>query len=101
MPKKCIVAEFEVVPEKYEAFDQIMREHARKTKETEPGCVRFDVLRVTDAEGNLDRARLVLIEVYADEAAYHLHSQQPRLVPMRESYAGMFGGRRVVRGTLD
>ncbi len=101
MPRRYIVVEFAVTPGAYEAFSAIMREHARATKATEPGCTTFDVVRVTDASGGTDTSKLVLIEGYASEDAYLEHGKQPRMVKFRESYAGMVGDRRVVRGFVD
>ena len=101
MPTKTIIAEFVVAPGAYAPFSRIMRDHAALTKQTEPGCLRFDVVRVTDANGATDESKLVLIEAYASEDAYLEHTRQPRLPALRESYAGMLTDRRVVRGIVD
>ena len=101
MPCKTVIAEFDVAAGAYTAFAHIMREHARVTKETEPGCTRFDVIRVTTSEGQTDESKLVLVESYTSEDAYLEHTRQPRLVKLRESYAGMLSDRRVVRGFID
>ncbi len=52
---------------------QFMSEVARNGKaarETEPGCLQFDVLQ--DRE---DPTKVLLYEVYADEAAFEAHQQ--------------------------
>jgi quinol monooxygenase YgiN len=101
MVKKVVVADFDVVPGQYAAFKAIMQDHARVTRETEPGCVSFDVVAVLGPEGQLDTARLALIEVYADDTAYVAHTKQPRMAQLRQSYEGMLSGRRVVRGVIE
>lgn len=100
MSAVCVMVEWEVAEGKFEAFESIMNEHARITRQTESGCDRFDIIRVVDASGSVDRKRLVLYEVYRDPEAYALHSQQPRLSAMRESYANLITGRRVLKGMI-
>jgi quinol monooxygenase YgiN len=101
MPSKTIIAEFDVAPGAYDNFSRIMRDHARVTRETEPGCTAFDIIRVTDANGATDKRKLVLVESYASEEAYIEHTKQPRMPALRDSYAGMLTDRRVVRGYVD
>lgn len=101
MKSKTIIAEFDVAPGAYAAFTKIMREHAKLTKASEPGCLSFDVVRVTDPNGNTDEAKLVLVEAYASEEDYVAHTKQARMPALRESYAGMLSDRRVTRGIVD
>jgi len=70
--------------------DKFMKEllaNAKAARETEPGCVQFDVL--VDPK---DPAKLMLYEVYKDEAAFEAHLQTVHFkkyiaegVPMLES----------------
>ena len=70
--------------------DALMKElaaNASGARETEPGCLQFDVL--VDPK---DPARIMLYEVYQDEAAFEAHQLTPhfkkyieRGVPMLES----------------
>ena len=70
--------------------DALMKElaaNASAARETEPGCLQFDVL--VDPK---DPARIMLYEVYQDEAAFEAHQLTPhfkkyieRGVPMLES----------------
>ena len=39
---------------------------------------------------------MFLAESYRDDAAYALHTQSPRLAPLRESYKDMVTNRRIV-----
>jgi quinol monooxygenase YgiN len=70
--------------------DKLMKEllaNGTAARETEPGCLQFDVL--VDPK---DPARIMLYEVYQDEAAFEAHQQTPhfkkyieRGVPLLES----------------
>jgi autoinducer 2-degrading protein len=71
-------------------IETLMKEllaNAKAARETEPGCLQFDVL--VDSK---DPARLMLYEVYEDEAAFEAHQQAPHFkryleqgVPLLES----------------
>jgi autoinducer 2-degrading protein len=55
--------------------DKLMKEllaNAKAARETEPGCLQFDVL--VDPK---DPAKLMLYEVYKDEAAFETHQRAP------------------------
>lgn len=90
MSKVAIAVEFHVKPEHREAFEKIIREHARLSRETEPGCIRFDVLIPKKDDG-----RVLLFELYADETAFQEHSSLPRLAETRERYKDMIVERRI------
>lgn len=96
MSQIAILVEFQVKPEHRQAFEAIIREHAAKTKETEPGCRRFDVLIPKKEDG-----RVFLVEVYADDAALQAHSATPRLAQVREAYKDMILDRKLTICTLD
>lgn len=96
MAKVAVVVEFDVKPDHRPAFEKIIREHARITKETEPGCVRFDVLIPKKEDG-----RIMLFELYADDKAFQDHSSAPRLAEVRERYKDMITGRRITLCSTD
>ena len=96
MSQVAILVEFAVKPEHRQSFESIIRAHAAKTKETEPGCRRFDVLVPQKDDG-----RIFLVEVYADDAAFKAHSAMPRLAEVRESYKDMITDRKITVCTLD
>ena len=95
MPRVAIVVEFNLKPGQHAAFDRIIREHARKTLEEEPGCERFDVLQPVGRDGTPDEARVMLCEVYRDQAAVDAHGKNPRLGAVRDTYAPMIENRRL------
>jgi autoinducer 2-degrading protein len=65
---RSLVVSLDVRPEKREEFLQAIRTNAGASVRDEPGCLRFDVLELTE-----DKNRFVLYEVYEDEAAIALH----------------------------
>jgi len=96
MSQIAVVVEFHVKPEHRQAFEKIIRDHARKTLETEPGCKRFDVMIPKKEDG-----RVLLCEVYADDAAFKAHSEMPRLMEVRNAYKDMITDRTLTICTLD
>jgi autoinducer 2-degrading protein len=92
MPKIGIVVEFQMDPANHAAFHTIISEHARLTKQEEPGCVSFDVLQPQKKDGP-DLSRVMLVEIYADAAAFDAHGKNPRLAKVRDNYASLITGR--------
>ncbi len=88
-----IVAEFEVKPEALERFLALAKTDASQSVAREPGCRQFDV--------TVDRAghRVVLYEVYDDEAAFDAHLQMPHLAAFRAGIEPLVVGRNVRRLT--
>ena len=60
-----------IKPESVEAFMRKLDENAREARK-EPGCKQFEVL----VDPN-DKSRIMLYEVYADEAAFQTHQGTP------------------------
>ncbi|MDW6023936.1 antibiotic biosynthesis monooxygenase family protein [Mesorhizobium sp. BAC0120] len=67
----AIIVDFELKPGAQQAFRRLVDENARASVENERGCRRFDVLEPRDATD-----RVLLYEIYEDEAAFadHLNS---------------------------
>lgn len=63
-----VTVTFRIKPEHAEAFLDAIRENARLSLETEPGCHRFDV-----AVGEDGPETVFLYELYADRAAFDAH----------------------------
>lgn len=95
MARIGIVVEFRIRPGGFTAFDGIIRAHARLTQAEEPGCERFDVLQPLGQDGKRDEGRVILCEVYRDQAALEAHTRNPRLDSVRESYAPLIEGRTI------
>lgn len=94
MAKVALVVEFKLKPGAHAAFDAIIRDHAAGTLADEPGCERFDVLQPKGKEGP-DLSRVMLYEVYADDAAFQAHTQNPRLARTRAAYEALIEGRSI------
>jgi len=90
MSKIAIVGEFNVKPEHRAEFETLMAGHARTSFETEPGCERFDLLIPRKDDG-----RVMIYEVYTDQAALDFHAAQPRLATLREAYKDMIVDRKL------
>jgi quinol monooxygenase YgiN len=88
-----IVAEFEVRPEGLERFLELAKTDASQSVAKEPGCHQFDV--------TVDRAanRVLLYEVYDDQAAFDGHLQTPHLAAFRAGIEPLVVSRNVRRLT--
>jgi len=64
----ALIVEMRIRPGRRSEFMPLILENARRSLEEEPGCRRFDVL--LPAEG---AERVVLYEIYDDEAAFDAH----------------------------
>jgi quinol monooxygenase YgiN len=72
MSKFVLTVGLVVKPDQVDRFMSMLLENAKAARETEPGCRQFDVL--VDPK---DRTRVMLYEVYEDEAAFQAHQQMP------------------------
>ena len=66
----AIIVDFRLKPGAHEAFRRLIDANARLSVETEAGCRRFDVLEPQD-----EHDRIVLYEIYDDEAALKAHAR--------------------------
>lgn len=78
----ALIVEFRLHPGTWPAFHAILSEHARMTLAEEGGCKRFDVLH-----DDADPDHAILVEVYADRAAYEAHRSNPRMAGVNEQLA--------------
>ncbi|MBV8337589.1 MAG: antibiotic biosynthesis monooxygenase [Alphaproteobacteria bacterium] len=90
MPKLALIAEFGVRPERREAFIALMKDHAKLSLETEPGCEQFDTLTQEGSETSV-----FLYELYHDQRALEAHMNSPHLASARGSYEDMITSKRV------
>lgn len=96
MSKVAIVVEFDIKPEHRQAFEEIIRYHAKRTLETEEGCVQFDVLIPQN-----DDNKVFLFECYRDAAAFETHGKAPLLAETRGKYKDMIDDRRITVCAAD
>jgi quinol monooxygenase YgiN len=72
MSKLVLTVGLVIKPDQVDRLMSMLLENAKAARETEPGCRQFDVL--VDPK---DRTRVMLYEVYEDEAAFQAHQQTP------------------------
>lgn len=89
-----IVAEFEVRPEAIDAFLAAAIADATASVTNEPGCRQFDVTRSLEHSN-----RVLLYEVYDDEAAFDAHLETPHLQVFRDQINPWVASRQVRRLT--
>jgi (4S)-4-hydroxy-5-phosphonooxypentane-2,3-dione isomerase len=77
-----------VLPDQVDAFVEATLDNHRGTR-TEPGNVRFDVLRASD-----DPTRFFLYEVYHAEADFKAHQQTAHYLRWKERVAPMMAAPR-------
>jgi quinol monooxygenase YgiN len=68
MPKLAIWATLEIQPGCIDRYLPVILAHKERCLRDEPGTLQFEVLRARD-----DDTRVMLFEVYADEAAFQAH----------------------------
>ena len=90
MPRLVIIAEFDVKPGAMDAFLAAAREDAQASLRDEPGCRRFDVL-TPDGGGD----KVVLYEIYDDDAAFAAHMETPHFAAFHDAIADLEESRRV------
>lgn len=81
MSKFAVVATYDIAPELIDSFLPFLFAHRDRCLATEPGTLRFDVLRAGTT--------LMLYEVYADEAAFEAHRNGASVAQMRHDAAAV------------
>ena len=74
MPKFALIASIEVAPGRRDEFLPLLRAHAARCLKDEPGTLQFDVLLPHDGGD-----KVMLYELYQDQAAFDAHSNGPSL----------------------
>ncbi|WPB87202.1 putative quinol monooxygenase [Sediminicoccus rosea] len=93
MSRIALIVTFEVRPGCHAALLDLMRRHAAACLADEPGLERFDVLEAMDAAGRPDPLRLMLYEVFRDQAAREAHWAKPRHEATKAAFAPLIEGR--------
>lgn len=95
-----IIVEFETHDGREEQFLVLLRDHALRTRQEESGCLCFDVIKPLGDDRAPLPNRIVLNEVYADEAAVAAHERNPRLPDFRAATAPLLKSRRLILGKV-
>ncbi|WP_027233261.1 antibiotic biosynthesis monooxygenase [Phyllobacterium sp. UNC302MFCol5.2] len=96
MTALTIIVEFETNEGCEEEFTAIMREHARRTLEEETGCLRFEVVKPIERDGTPIPNRVIVNELYANEAAVAAHENNPRMPKLQAMNAPLLKSRRLI-----
>ena len=96
MSKIALVVEFTLRDGVRDEFLEVIRGHAAGTKADEEGCLQFDVLIPEEGE-----KKVMLVEMYKDDAALDIHIASPRLQATRAAYSDMIESRTITKTRVD
>lgn len=96
MTEMTIIVEFETLEGAEPEFIRIMSDHAMRTLNEEPGCLRFDVIKPLDEDGAPIDNKVMVNELYADQAAVDAHNANPRLKTLRAATGPLLKSRRLI-----
>ena len=95
MPKFATVGTIEVAPGRRDQLSPLLMAHKARCLKDEPGTLQFEILLPND-----DDTKVLLYEVYRDDAAFDVHLNGASFARWREETAGMvvkiYGTRCVV-----
>jgi autoinducer 2-degrading protein len=84
MPKFATVGTIEVEPRRRDQLLPSLMAHKARCLKDEPGTLQFEILLPSYVE-----TKVLLYEVYRDEAAFDAHRSGPSFARWREETAGM------------
>ncbi len=84
MTKLAILGNVEIEPGARERFVPMLMAHRARCLADEPGTLHFEVLLPDD-----DAAKVLIYEVYADQAAFDAHWNGASMTRIREEAAGL------------
>ena len=84
MPRLAIIGTVEVAPGRMAEFLPLLMAHRARCLKSEPGTLEFEVLLPRD-----DKTKVLIYEVYHDDAALDAHMNGASMKRIREEAAGM------------
>jgi quinol monooxygenase YgiN len=87
MPKLAIIGKLEIEPGHLDRVLPLLMAHRARCLADEPGTLQFEVLLPHD-----DQTKVLLYELYTDDAAFQVHWNGPSTPRLREEAAGMIVG---------
>jgi (4S)-4-hydroxy-5-phosphonooxypentane-2,3-dione isomerase len=84
MPKFATVGTIEVAPGRRDQLLPLLVAHKARCLKDEPGTVQFEIMLPKE-----DDTKVLLYEVYRDDAAFELHRNGASFARWREETAGM------------
>lgn len=89
MEKVAVIGDLTAKPACFDEFFERMKAHAAASRR-EPGCLRFDLVR---PQG--ESHRLMLFELYTDQAALDAHGSTERIKAHRKATAALVTERTI------
>jgi len=84
MPKLAIIGTIEVTPGKKNQVASLLMAHRARCLKDEAGTLQFDVMLPRE-----DDSKVIVYEVFQDDAAFEAHQSAPSVARWREETAGM------------
>jgi autoinducer 2-degrading protein len=84
MPNLAVIGTIETAPGKRDEVLTALKAHKERVLKDEPGILKFEILVPRE-----DDARILLFEVYQDDATFELHRTKPSITQFREETSGM------------
>ena len=84
MSKLAIIGTVEVAPGRRDELLPLLMAHRARCLKHEPGTLQFEVMAPRE-----DDSRVLLFEVYRDDAAFELHRNEQSRAQFRKESAGM------------
>lgn len=100
MDEVAIIVEYEIENGRGDEFRAVISDHARRTLEEEPGCLRFEVLEPMERGGSAVPNSMMVSELYSSRLAVEQHEQNPRLDRVRAALAPLVKSRRLILARL-
>ncbi len=94
MSRIMTVVEYEVKPQHRNAFIDVAKGHAERSR-AQDGCLQFDVLRAVDDN------RVLLVEAWRDQAALDAHRDSPMMAQGPGTHQDWVVSRKITRCTAD
>jgi quinol monooxygenase YgiN len=85
MPKLALVATVNVAPGRRDEVLSLLKAHGARSLKDEPGTLHFEVLVPRE-----DDTKLLIYEVYQDDAAFEAHRNAASVARFRKEAEGMF-----------
>jgi (4S)-4-hydroxy-5-phosphonooxypentane-2,3-dione isomerase len=84
MSKLVIMGTIEVAPEKRAQVLPLLMAHRARCLSDEPGTLQFEVMLPRE-----DDSKILIYEVYRDDAAFEAHRNAPSIAQWREETSGL------------
>ena len=94
MNELVVIVDFEVKDGAADQVIALVSENARNSVEKEPGCLQFDVVQSAD-----NPSRILLFEVYKDQAAFEAHGRTGHIKDFLEKARPLFVKTTMSKGT--